>query len=76
LRAVRKKGRKGWKQQSGYHRRSLAETAMFRFKQIIGDQLRARKMANQQVESRLGCAILNRMTHLGRPESYKVEKIN
>lgn len=76
LRGVRKKGRKGWKQQSGYHRRSLAETAMFRYKQIIGDHLRARTMVNQQVESRLGCKILNRMTHLGRPESYKVEKVN
>ena len=76
LRSIRKKGRKGWKHQSGYHRRSLAETQMFRYKQIIGDKLRARKMGNQQVESRLGCAILNRMTHLGRPESYKVEKVN
>ena len=73
LRATRKKGRKGWKQQSGYHRRSLAETQMFRYKQIIGDKLRARELTNQQVESRLGCAILNRMTHLGKPESYKVE---
>ena len=36
----------------------------------------ARGWANQQVESRLGCAILNRMTHLGRPDSYKVEKVN
>ncbi|HIG54820.1 MAG TPA: hypothetical protein EYQ18_12750 [Candidatus Handelsmanbacteria bacterium] len=42
LRAIRKKGRKGWKQQSGYHRRSLAETLMFRYKQIIGDKRRAR----------------------------------
>jgi hypothetical protein len=76
LRAIRKKGRNAWKQQSGYHRRSLAETQMSRYKQIIGDKLRARGWANQQVESRLGCAILNRMTHLGRPESYKVEKVN
>ena len=76
LRAIRKKGRNAWKQQSGYHRRSLAETQMSRYKQIIGDKLRARGWANQQVESRLGCAILNRMTHLGRPDSYKVEKVN
>ena len=76
LRAIRHKGRKYWKQQRGYHRRSLAETQMFRYKQIIGDKLRARALANQQVESRLGCAILNRMTHLGRPDAYKVEKVN
>ena len=76
LRAIRHKGRKHWKQQRDYHRRSLAETQMFRYKQIIGDKLRARALANQQVESRLGCAILNRMTHLGRPDAYKVEKVN
>ena len=76
LRAIRHKGRKHWKRQRGYHRRSLAETQMFRYKQIIGDKLRARALANQQVESRLGCAILNRMTHLGRPDAYKVEKVN
>ena len=66
----------GLETKSGYHRRSLVETQMFRYKRIIGDKLRARTLANQQVERRLGCAILNRMTHLGRPESYKVEKVN
>jgi len=76
LRTIRHKGRKDWKRQSGYHRRSLAETQMGRYKRIIGDKLRARKLANQKVESRLGCASLNRMTHLGRPDSYKVEKVN
>ena len=74
LRAIRQKGRKGWKQESGYHRRSLAETLIYRYKQLIGGQLKARSQANQQVESRLGCAILNRMIHLGKPESYRIEK--
>ena len=74
LRAIRQKGRKGWKQESGYHRRSLAETLIYRYKHLIGDQLKARSEANQQIESRLGCAILNRMIHLGKPQSYRVEK--
>ena len=76
LRAIRQKGRKGWKQASGYHRRSLAETLIYRYKHLIGDKLKARTEANQQVESRLGCAILNRMIHLGKPESYRIEKSN
>ena len=76
LRAIRRKGRKGWKQQSGYHRRSLAETLIYRYKHLIGDTLKARSFANQQVESRIGCAILNRMIHLGKPQSYRVEKSN
>ena len=76
LRAMRRKGRKGWKQQSGYHRRSLAETLIYRYKHLIGGQLKARSEANQQVESRLGCAILNRMIHLGKPQSERIEKSN
>ena len=36
LRRIRKMGRKGWKQQSGYHRRSIAETGMSRYKRIFG----------------------------------------
>lgn len=70
---MKKSGRKKWKLQSGYHRRSLVETAMARFKRIIGPQLQAREWTRQQVEVQIGCAILNRVTHLGMPQSYKIE---
>lgn len=73
LQAVWRKGRKRWKRESGYHRRSLAETGMFRYKVILGSKLQARSWEGQHVEARIGCAILNRMIHLGKPESYKVE---
>lgn len=72
LRAIRKLGRKNWKETSGYHMRSLAETAMFRFKTIFGDRLSARLLETQVTQARIGCAALNRMTHLGMPDSYKV----
>jgi hypothetical protein len=72
LRAVRKRGRKRWKEESNYHRRSLAETAVFRFKTIFTEKLRSRKIENQFNEMAIKCAALNRMTHLGMPESYKV----
>jgi hypothetical protein len=72
LRAVRKKGRKKWKQEANYHQRSLAETAMFRFKTIFSDKLQSRKQENQFQEMIIKCAALNRMTHLGMPDSYKV----
>lgn len=35
LRRIRQVGRAKWKRESGYHRRSLAETAMFRLKTIL-----------------------------------------
>lgn len=72
LRAIRKSGRKVWKQASGYHIRSLAETTMFRLKTIFGDRLSARLMETQVTQALVRCAALNRMTHLGMPESYKV----
>jgi IS5 family transposase len=66
-------GRQQWKQESGYHRRSLAETTMFRFKTIFGATLRRRLFDNQAVELFLKCAALNRIFQLGKPDSYKVE---
>ncbi len=72
LRRIRRVGRKRWKQESGYHRRSLAETAVFRFKIIFGNRLSARTMPRQITEARIKCAALNRMTHLGMPDSYRV----
>lgn len=72
LRRVRQVGKKKWKQESGYHRRSLAETCVFRYKQIFGDRLQSRKIANQFTEMFLKCAALNRMTHLGMPVSERV----
>ena len=66
-------GRKRWKRNRGYHKRSLAETSMARYKRILGPQLVARTWEGQQTEVRIGCSILNQMIHLGKPESYRVE---
>ena len=73
LRAIRKRGRKQWKRDSRYHRRSLAETTMFRLKTTFGGTLSARKFDNQAVELFIKCAALNRMIQLAKPDSYKVE---
>lgn len=64
-----------WKVEMDYHRRSLAETAMFRLKTIFGDRLSSRRLERQQVEGRLRCAALNRMTSLGMPDSYRVSTV-
>jgi IS5 family transposase len=72
LRAIRKKGRRAWKRESGYHRRSLAETQVFRVKTIFGERVSARSFAGQAAQLLVRCAALNRMTHLGMPDSYKV----
>ena len=72
LRYIRRHGRRKWKRDSGYHRRSKAENAMYRFKTIFGSSLWARTMENQRVEARIKSRVLNRMTQLGMPESYAV----
>jgi len=72
LRRIRAVGRRAWKRESGYHRRSLAETTVFRFKTIFGAMLAARLLPQQRTEVRVKCAALNRMAHLGLPESYPV----
>ena len=69
---VKTLGRRRWKQASGYHRQGRVENTFFRYKSIIGDGLRARSPAGQGSEVVLGCEILNRMTALGRPVSYRV----
>ena len=72
LRSIRKDGRKAWKKNSGYHVRSLAETIMFRLKTIFGGELSARLLETQTTQALVRCAALNKMTHLGMPQSYKV----
>jgi hypothetical protein len=68
IREIRRIGRQQWKKDVGYHRRSLAETAMYRLKCCFGPMLKNRKLENQQAEARLRCKILNRFTHLGLPQ--------
>ena len=53
--------------------RALGETAMSRYKALIGRSLRARSLPAQKSEARAGRAVLNRMTRLGMPVSQRVD---
>ena len=72
LRRIRRVGRAKWKRESGYHRRSLIETAMFRLKTLFGNTLRARGEAAQNAETLLRLDAMNKMTALGMPQSYVI----
>jgi hypothetical protein len=72
LRRIREVGRRRWKTGINYHRRSLAETAMFRLKTIFSDKVRSRSSANQRSELLLRCRALNLMTSLGMPNTFVV----
>jgi hypothetical protein len=60
-------GRRLWKICSGYHERSLAETAMFRVKKMLGGGLKARSMGAQKTEAICKCLVINKMNKLGMP---------
>jgi hypothetical protein len=72
IQSLADKGRLGWQRETDYGRRSMAETAMSRYKCILGDHLHARKLSGQQAEAAIGVAVLNRMIEAGRPDSVRV----
>ena len=68
---IEKHGRMGWQRRSGYNRRNLVETAIYRYKTIINRRLQARNLPNQRTEAKIGCNVLNRMTRMGMPVSIR-----
>jgi Transposase DDE domain len=64
--------RKLWKNLKGYHRRSLAETGMYRFKTLFGSRLRSRTFEGQRSEAYVKSKALNVMTNLGMPQSVRI----
>jgi transposase len=72
LATIAQHGRIGCQRSSGYNRRSLVETTMYRYKAIIGRRLHARTLSNQRTEAKIGCNVLTRMTRLGMPASARV----
>ena len=51
---IEKHGRMGWQRRSGYNRRSLVETAVYRYKTIIGRRLQAGVCPDSGPRQRLG----------------------
>jgi len=72
IRLIQKQGGSAWRKVTGYGRRSLVETAIGRYKALIGPRLRARTLANQQGEIALGSELLNRMIRVAKPVSIRI----
>ena len=64
-------GRSQWKEEVGYHKRSLAETNMFRLKSPFGDRLKSRTIKNQVVEIKVRAMVLNMWTNAWMPKYTK-----
>ncbi len=67
LQCIAAHGRMAWQRVSEYTRRALVEVAMARWKQVIGDGLRAHTDERRATEVEVAVHTLNRMLELGRP---------
>jgi hypothetical protein len=72
LQSIAEHGRMGWQKRSGYSRRALVETAISRFKQVIGAGLRSRTDRRRVTEISIAVHALNRMLELGRPKCVRI----
>jgi transposase len=72
IRLIEEQGHSAWRKATGYGRRSLVETAIGRYKVLIGPQMRAQSLVNQQGEVALGVGVLNRMIRVAKPVSVRI----
>jgi hypothetical protein len=72
LQLIAERGRMGWQKASGYTKRARAETAISRFKRVIGDGLRSRTEERRATEVDVAVHVLNRMLELGRPKYVRI----
>ncbi len=72
LQHIAEHGRMAWQKASGYTKRARIEATMGRWKQVIGDELRARTDERRATEVAVAVHALNRMLDRGRPSYVRV----
>ena len=65
-------GRMAWQRLRKYGKRNYSELAIQRYKRILGNTMQTREFTRQKQEALIGCGVLNKMTSLGMPKSYRV----
>lgn len=70
--AIARVDRREWKKNDGYHRRSLAENAMYRFKTLTRSILWARHTDTQAAEIAVRVGVQNRLADLARPQYIRI----
>jgi hypothetical protein len=71
IREIEEQGRMGWQKNREYGRRNFGELGFYRYQKILGVSLHAREFGRQEQEVKIGCGVLNKMTSLGMPASYR-----
>ncbi len=72
LQHIAEHGRMAWQNASGYNKRARVEATMNRWKQVIGDELRAHTDERRAIEVAVAVHALNRMLDLGRPSYVRI----
>jgi len=72
LQLIAERGRRAWQKASGYTKRARAETAISRYKRVIGDGLRSHTDERRATEMDVAVHVLNRMLDLGRPTYVRI----
>ena len=72
LRCIAEVGRMAWQTTSGYNKRAKVEAAIGRWKQVIGNGLRARRDDCRATEVDVAVHVLNHMLRLGRPSYVRI----
>ncbi len=65
-------GRMAWQRRSGYNTRARVEATMGRWKQVMGDELRAHTDQRRATEVAVAVHTLNRMLELRRPTYVRI----
>ena len=68
--AIASDGRLKWQAATGYGKRALSETAVGRYKGLIGRRMRARSLPAQQTEVAIGCIVLKPHAGMWTPGVY------
>ncbi len=72
LSEIKEHGRMQWQRNQAYGRRNYSELAIQRYKRILGESMHARDLDRQKQEAMIGCGVINKMTSLGMPQSYRI----
>ena len=71
IQEIKKHGRMLWQKIRRYGRRNLSDLGMQRYQRILGYAMHARSIERQKQEAMIGCGVINKMTSLGMPVSYR-----
>ena len=72
LQEIKTFGRMNWQRARDYGKRNYSELCIQRYKRILGNTLHARELSRQKTEAMIGCGVLNKMTDIGMPISFKI----